>query len=62
MTPMRRPESRAPGFEAAETAGNEPENDGDAGGRVGDERTACGVIGVAGVDAAGDWDSTTHIR
>lgn len=59
---MRRPDSLAPGFDAAEIAGNEPEKDGDAGGRVGDESTACDVKGVAGVDGEGDCDSTTHIR
>ena len=40
MTPVSRPESLAPGREAAETAGNEFENDGDAGRESGEERTA----------------------
>lgn len=67
MTPVRRPESRAPGFEAADTAGNEFENDGDGGvGPIGDKGKAWEIAGVAkgvaGVDGEGDCGSTTHIR
>ena len=67
ITPVSRPERRAPGSATADTAGKAFTNDGEAGTEpLGDERTACGVAGVArgvaGVDGDGDWDSTTHIR
>jgi hypothetical protein len=67
MTPVRRPDIRAPGNAAAETAGKVPARDGDAGVELfGDERTAYwtdGVDrGVAGVDGEGEAASTTHIR
>jgi hypothetical protein len=67
MTPVRRPEIRAPGKAAAETAGNEVWMDGEAGVEfIGEERTAWvmdGVAsGVAGAEVDGEAASTTHIR
>ena len=67
MTPVRRPDIRAPGKAAAETAGKLPVRDGDVGCELfGDDRTACGIEGVArgvaGVDGEGEAASTTHIR
>jgi hypothetical protein len=67
MTPVRRPEIRAPGRAAAETAGKALLRDGDAGVEfTGEERTAWvmeGVAsGVAGAEGDGEAASTTHIR
>lgn len=48
MTPVRRPEIRAPGRAAAETAGNDVARFGDAGvDTAGDDRTALDIEGVA---------------
>jgi hypothetical protein len=67
MTPVKRPEIRAPGKEAAETAGKTPDREGDAGFEdAGEEWTAWEIdgvaSGVAGAEGEGDADSTTHIR
>jgi hypothetical protein len=67
MTPVRRPEILAPGRAAAETAGNAPVRDGDAGVEVaGEDRTGCEIegvaSGVAGAEGDGEAASTTHIR
>lgn len=67
MTPVKRPEIRAPGREAADTAGNVPEREGEAGFEdIGEARTAWlmeGVErGVAGLDGEGEEDSTIHMR
>lgn len=67
MTPVKRPDIRAPGREAAETAGKTPVREGDAGFEdAGEECTACAMdgvaSGVAGAVGEGDADSTTHIR
>lgn len=67
MTPVRRPEIRAPGKAAAETAGKALCTVGDAGTEVaGEERTAWvmeGVAsGVAGAEVDGEAASTTHMR
>lgn len=62
-TPVRRPEILAPGREAAETAGNAPDIDGEAGvEEIGECITAWVIDGVAPGDGEGDDDSTTHIR
>jgi len=66
MTPVNRPEIRAPGNAAAETAGKEPESAGDEGTEdTGDARTACPVegaaSGVATREGDGEEASTTHI-
>ena len=58
-TPVRRPESRAPGAEEAETEGN---GSGMVGGEV--ERRVgggSGSTGVAGMEEEGEGVSTTHI-
>ena len=67
MTPVKRPEIRAPGKAAAETAGKAVWRDGEAGVEfTGEERTAWlmdGVAsGVAGADGDGEAASTTHMR
>lgn len=66
MTPVSLPEILAPGSAAAETAGKEPESDGEAGVELmGEERTACGTEGVESGVVADEVDgesSTTHIR
>jgi hypothetical protein len=67
MTPVRRPEIRAPGRAAAETAGKALLRDGDAGVEfTGEERTAWVMEGVAngvtGAEGDGEAASTTHIR
>ena len=66
-TPVKRPEILAPGIEAAETAGNDPARDGEAGvDEFGEWRLAWLMDGVANGVVAGDGegedDSTTHIR
>lgn len=67
MTPVSRPEIRAPGRADAETAGKAADNAGDTGPDpdCGGDTTACvidGVAsGVAGVDGDGEAASTTHI-
>ena len=67
ITPVNRPEIRAPGKAEAETAGNAADNAGDVGPDpgCGADMTACvteGVArGVAGADGDGEADSTTHI-
>jgi len=59
ITPIKRPDMRAPGRAAAETAGNE----GDAGtDPIGCATAAWESDGVVGVDGDGEADSTTHIR
>jgi hypothetical protein len=67
ITPVNRPEILAPGRAAAETAGNVPEREGDAGlDPAGEARTAWEIEGVArgvaGADGDGDAASTTHMR
>lgn len=67
ITPVSRPDNLVPGRAAADTAGKEVENDGDAGVELLEyDRFACvreGVAsGVAGVEGEGEGDSTTHIR
>ena len=68
MTPVNRPEIRAPGREDAETAlGKAADNAGDTGADTewDGAKTACDIEGVArgvaGVDGDGEADSTTHI-
>jgi hypothetical protein len=65
MTPVNRPDIRAPGKAEAETAGKAENNDGDAGPDPGCDMTAWvidGVAkGVAGVEGDGEAASTTHI-
>jgi len=69
ITPVKRPDMRAPGSAEAETAdtGKAPANDGEAGcDPTGGTKVAWvveGVVrGVAGADGEGDAASTTHIR
>lgn len=67
MTPVSRPDIRAPGKAAADTAGKVFESEGDAGvDEAGDEWKAWEIDGVAngvaGADGDGEADSTTHIR
>jgi hypothetical protein len=66
MTPVKRPEIRAPGRAEAEMAGNVADSAGDAGFDPGCGGTTACVIdgvarGVAGVEGDGDAASTTHI-
>lgn len=60
ITPVNRPEIRAPGKAAAETAGKE--GDGGTDPPSGWTIEALCKEGVAGADGEGDADSTTHIR
>lgn len=70
ITPVRRPEIRAPGSAAADTAGNDVARLGDAGvDTAGEDRTALDIeeLVIEGVargvaDGDGDAASTTHIR
>jgi hypothetical protein len=66
MTPVKRPEIRAPGRAEAETAGKLLVKDGDTGIDPGCGDTTTGITdgvarGVAGVDGEGEAASTTHI-
>lgn len=62
-TPVSRPEILAPGKAAAETAGNSPASDGEAGvDELGECRVAWLMEGVVPGDGEGEDDSTTHIR
>jgi hypothetical protein len=65
MTPMRRPEMRAPGRAAVEMEGAGKLlmlGDGGGWGEVTASLTEGAARGVAGVDGEGEADSTTHIR
>ena len=69
ITPVNRPEIRAPGRAEAETVeGNAEDKAGDTGPDPGsgDARVGCEIDdvakGVAGVDGDGEAASTTHIR
>ena len=69
ITPVKRPDMRAPGSAEAETAvtGKTPASDGEAGCDPKAGANVAWVIdgvarGVAGADGEGDADSTTHIR
>jgi hypothetical protein len=64
ITPVNRPDKRAPGRDAAGTVPNaDPGRRGDSGAepRLG-ARTVGASSGVAGADGDGDADSTTHMR
>ena len=67
ITPVNRPEIRAPGRAAADTAGKADDNAGDTGPDpgCGGDVTGCRIDGVArgvaGVDGDGEAASTTHI-
>ncbi len=67
MTPVRRPEMRAPGRAAAETTGKEVARFGDAGvDATGDDKIGLDIdmegVGKGVADGDGDAASTTHIR
>lgn len=62
MTPVNRPEMRAPAMADAGTADAKTGDGGAAnGGGIG-VKPCGGMRGVAGADGDGDADSTTHIR
>lgn len=62
MTPVKRPEMRAPGRDAADTAGNEGEGGTEPLPLGGATTEACARDGVAGAEGDGDAGSTTHMR